>query len=117
MTHDLRTHLLSLKEELMARRERARAHLEPAGEPVSEDIEELFLRRQSDEVVQALALRLDIEVAELDQALQRLEQGTFGICVHCGETIAAPRLAALPGTTRCAACASLASAPRAQSAR
>jgi RNA polymerase-binding protein DksA len=40
----------------------------------------------------------------IDAALQRIEDGTFGICQNCGQPIAAERLEALPWTTRCIDC-------------
>ena len=41
---------------------------------------------------------------KIDQALERIEQGTFGICESCGEEIAYERLKARPVTTLCIAC-------------
>jgi DnaK suppressor protein len=38
------------------------------------------------------------------QALIRLNDGTFGECQHCGETIGVKRLEALPWTPYCIAC-------------
>ena len=38
------------------------------------------------------------------QALERLEDGSFGECQHCGETIGAKRLEALPWTPYCIVC-------------
>lgn len=38
------------------------------------------------------------------QALQRLEDGTYGICEECGEPIAVERLLARPVTTLCLSC-------------
>jgi DnaK suppressor protein len=37
-------------------------------------------------------------------ALQRLEEGTYGICVHCEEDINPKRLAAVPWTPYCISC-------------
>ena len=37
-------------------------------------------------------------------ALRRLEDGSFGECVHCGKTIGAKRLEALPWTPYCIDC-------------
>ena len=34
----------------------------------------------------------------------RMEDGTFGECVQCGEAISQKRLAALPGTPNCIRC-------------
>ncbi len=37
-------------------------------------------------------------------ALERLHEGTYGACVHCGETIGIKRLEALPWTPYCIEC-------------
>lgn len=37
-------------------------------------------------------------------ALHRLDEGTFGICVHCEEEISQKRLAAVPWTPYCLSC-------------
>ena len=43
-------------------------------------------------------------LAEIDGALARIEQGSFGICRTCGQPIGEERLAALPYTTQCIDC-------------
>ena len=40
----------------------------------------------------------------IEEALYRMEKGTFGICRDCGEEIAAPRLNAIPWTRVCITC-------------
>ena len=40
----------------------------------------------------------------IEEALVRLEKGTYGICRDCGEPIAAPRLNAIPWTRVCITC-------------
>jgi|SRR5581483_5180789 len=35
------------------------------------------------------------------EALQRIEQGTYGICIDCGEPISEARLSAVPWTPYC----------------
>src|SRR5688500_16884579 len=40
----------------------------------------------------------------IEQALHRIEQGTFGVCRDCGERIAEARLKAIPWTRSCIAC-------------
>ncbi len=45
------------------------------------------------------------EVQGIDEALQRIAQGTYGICERCGEPIAEGRLEALPAAVLCIACA------------
>jgi DnaK suppressor protein len=44
------------------------------------------------------------ELAEVQQALRRLESGTYGDCFDCGEPIALQRLMVLPAARRCATC-------------
>ena len=46
-------------------------------------------------------------LADLDRAVVRLADGTYGVCERCGEPISAARLAALPVTDFCIDCARL----------
>ena len=41
---------------------------------------------------------------KINEALSRLEEGTYGRCFECGEEIAQPRLRALPFAVRCKDC-------------
>src|SRR5687767_1522230 len=41
---------------------------------------------------------------KINEALRRLEEGTYGNCFECGEEIAQPRLRALPFAVRCKDC-------------
>ncbi len=41
---------------------------------------------------------------KIDEALRRLEEGTYGYCFECGEEIAERRLRALPFAVRCKDC-------------
>ena len=54
---------------------------------------------------QARALQSQVEVA-----LQRIESGEFGDCLHCGEAIAEARLQVQPWASLCIACQSAAEA-------
>jgi DnaK suppressor protein len=42
----------------------------------------------------------------LDKALERIKEGTYGICQECGEPISKARLEAVPTATLCVACKS-----------
>jgi RNA polymerase-binding transcription factor DksA len=44
------------------------------------------------------------EMSEVKLALQRLEAGTYGDCVDCGEPIPLQRLLVLPAAQRCTHC-------------
>ena len=45
------------------------------------------------------------EVQQIDLALNRIEQGTFGICQTCNREITFARLDAVPSTLQCIECA------------
>ena len=47
----------------------------------------------------------ELALEEIDEALERLRQGTFGLCEECRAHIPRPRLQALPYTRHCVACA------------
>ena len=45
----------------------------------------------------------EARVAQIEQAFARLEQGTYGICISCGEPIPDERLAVVADTPYCVA--------------
>ncbi len=49
--------------------------------------------------------RAKLELARIDAALRRLEEGDYGECLDCGEAISKGRLEANPTATRCVDCA------------
>jgi DnaK suppressor protein len=55
--------------------------------------------------VAALLGRARERLVDLDRALQRLDEGTYGVCEHCGQPIAAERLEARPASRTCIGCA------------
>lgn len=44
------------------------------------------------------------QLAQVKSALERMEDGTYGECIECGEMIGAKRLEAVPWTSHCIAC-------------
>jgi RNA polymerase-binding transcription factor DksA len=57
-----------------------------------------------DEVLEQLDGAARQEMEAIQAAVLRLDNGTYGVCVGCGESIAAKRLAILPHTPQCVAC-------------
>lgn len=45
-------------------------------------------------------------IRKIQQALQRIDDGDFGMCTECGDEISIPRLKARPMTTLCINCKS-----------
>jgi DnaK suppressor protein len=58
----------------------------------------------SDEVAFQLAELESRELVQIEKALARLKQGTYGICEGCHKKIPVARLNALPFSTTCIAC-------------
>ena len=46
------------------------------------------------------------KIKDIDEALSRIDEGTYGVCAECDEEIPLPRLEALPFTELCVACKS-----------
>ncbi|MBD7958004.1 TraR/DksA C4-type zinc finger protein [Microbacterium sp. Sa4CUA7] len=55
--------------------------------------------------VEALRRAARSERQELDAALVRVADGTYGICLECGRPIPVERLQARPAADRCVTCA------------
>jgi RNA polymerase-binding transcription factor DksA len=90
--------LLRLRDELRAARNEhenaARAPHERGGaDPLDFTEDELELRLLRAELAQE-----DMELAEVEAALQRIDAGTYGICEATGLPIAPARLRAIPWT-------------------
>ena len=55
--------------------------------------------------VAALIGAAEEKLGEIDDAIARLEGGSYGICETCGEPIPFERLLARPGARSCVSCA------------
>ena len=60
-----------------------------------------MLDREVDESLEDNAEEI---VREIDAALERIDAGTYGICVNCGEPIPEERLDAVPYAVLCLSC-------------
>lgn len=69
------------------------------------DWSEQAVERETDEVLEALGESGQREIGLIRSALDRIEKGTYGVCLSCGEAIGEDRLSALPATPLCRDCA------------
>ena len=74
-------------------------------EAPSKDFEERATEREGDEVMETLGNSGLAELRQIEAALGRVEDGSYGICVACGEDISPERLDVVPQTPRCRNCA------------
>jgi RNA polymerase-binding protein DksA len=77
----------------------ARREGSPFGKREEEAEESLALEKRV-----ALEKRIGGALAEIDHALRKLEEGTYGSCDVCGKPIPPDRLEALPQATLCLDC-------------
>lgn len=89
--------------ELEGRQERIKENLD---EPLSRASDDRAIEMEDDLSLAGQALLIEHEIASVQRALKRIEQGTYGECVRCGEQIAAKRLDARPEAALCFDCAS-----------
>lgn len=73
--------------------------------PASKDWEEMAVEREGDEVLEHLGQAGQEEIVRIRAALQRMRDGTYGICAQCEEPIAQARLTVLPEAALCNRCA------------
>jgi RNA polymerase-binding protein DksA len=71
----------------------------------NQDWAEQARERENEEVLNALESEAKVEIQQLSNALNRIEQGTYGFCEVCGEEIAKQRLEVQPAALRCISCA------------
>ncbi len=82
------------------------------GATSSQQIEGTIANHPADAAGELLTAETDIsemrylraDLAEIGDALARLDDGTYGYCVECGSPIDRGRLEALPQAARCMAC-------------
>ena len=114
MTPDL---LTRLRKQLDSERAAAVDELREYGaDPDSQRVEKIpGVDENFADLAQATAERSEIyalieqtraRLAEVDAALEKMDEGTYGVCVDCGAEIAEARLEARPLSVRCVECAS-----------
>ena len=80
--------------------------------PLDSDWQEQAVTRQNDEVLDSLDAGSHREIEAIQAALKRIDNGTYGTCIACGQPIAPARLEALPYAVNCMVCASRAEIER-----
>ncbi len=104
----LRSRLESEQRRLIEEVEQLKASVRPA----SERREGSPFGKREEEATEALELerRLSLEkrvrdqLAAVEHALYKFEEGTYGLCESCGQPIDPERLEALPQARRCMSC-------------
>lgn len=93
-----------LKERLGELTARVNVIDEDLREPGPKDFEEHATETEGDEVLEGLGNAALQEIAQIKDAIGRMENGTYGKCTSCGLPIPVARLEAVPFAARCMDC-------------
>ncbi len=101
--------LLRLHKSLVGRRDELRKRLggdlkDLISSAVTGDAADLAFDTGSGEVNSQLAQLESRELLKIERSIQRLKQGTYGVCEGCAKKIPVSRLNALPFSTTCIEC-------------
>ncbi len=100
---ELRKQLEQHKAELVERVNKIKADISKG---LDADFAEQATQLENQEVLDALANEGTAELSQINAALQRLDDGTYGVCTECGQAIAQGRLEARAYVSECITCAS-----------
>jgi DnaK suppressor protein len=106
-----------IAEELEDKRAKLEAELARISAPPSESSGISFGKRVGDGTSMAVDRLVDVAahdhlralLADVERALSKLQDGSYGVCDRCGADIAPERLEALPWAVLCVRCAGRAS--------
>jgi RNA polymerase-binding protein DksA len=101
----LRQDLFRKRNELMARVQGITSEVRHGDKPLEQDFEEQAVETQNDQVLDALDDEARLELKQIDAALARMDDGSYGDCTACGNAIPLARLQALPFADKCIDCA------------
>ncbi len=101
----IRTDLIEMLEELEERLSKITEDVKHADKPLDQDFAEQATETENDQVLDALGNTTRIEIEEVKRAISRIDNGTYGICLNCGNTIKKERMHALPFSSQCIHCA------------
>lgn len=97
-----RARLHSMLAELEARRQRIEGDLE---DPLDPDSSERAIEMEDDASLEGEVALVAKVIGSVKRALTRIDDGSYGTCVRCGEEIAPARLEARPEAALCIDCA------------
>jgi RNA polymerase-binding protein DksA len=104
---DAITPIEKFKSRLIRRRAELSARLRSLEEDLATfrpDDDDRAVEREDEEVLESLGEQGLLELRAIDAALQRIDDGRFGICAQCGQPISGGRLDAVPHAALCMAC-------------
>ncbi|HEY3170804.1 MAG TPA: TraR/DksA family transcriptional regulator [Thermoanaerobaculia bacterium] len=96
------------KAELSAELAKARDAEEESNEESTQDIADKAVSSYTREFLYSLTDSERTALLRIDEAIARIDDGTYGSCMNCGVPMSEKRLAAVPWTPHCVDCQELA---------
>ena len=100
-----KSQLQNLRSEFTHRVEALEKDIHHTEEPVEKDFAEQATQSENDDVMNALDDEAKTALIQIDNALLRIQNGTFGVCETCGNQINENRLQIIPFANLCITCA------------
>jgi DnaK suppressor protein len=101
---DLRQNLLEMKNKLVAEIDSELKAEREGNKDEGMDTYDLASEERDREINFILSDRERLKIKQIDDALVRMDEGTYGVCESCGLEIAEERLEAMPFTRLCRDC-------------
>jgi DnaK suppressor protein len=109
LSQEQRAELREALERMLVRLERSMLATDRAAAPV--ELDQTTVGRlsrmdslQNQGLTRNLQERERVNLMEIEKALRRIEDGTYGLCTSCRDEIPFGRLLVMPETATCAAC-------------
>jgi DnaK suppressor protein len=103
-TEQIKQQLLDMREELQIEAERAYAASQSLGHDGVPDIGDMSSNSYNQEVLMNLSATQRSRIRDIDAALERMDQGVYGLCARCEEEIPPRRLEVRPFSRYCVDC-------------
>lgn len=99
--NNAKQNLLKLKEEYETRIDKIEDHIQNPQDDLNEHWEDQAISYRQNDMRQSLRDEARQNLVYVENALSRIENGTYGECEVCGKQIEEQRLQALPYATLC----------------
>src|SRR5438876_10678761 len=102
-----RDRLLMRREGLVGQVQAAEAYSSERDAEATQDPAEMAANAYTKELLMSMSTNDRQLLESIDSALERIEEGQYGKCVHCGQPIQEKRLEAVPWARHCLRCQDL----------
>ncbi len=100
----VRENLLEMLEGLDERLEKITDNVKQLDEPIANDFPQPAIKRENNGPEDSLVNATRIEMEKIQQAISRIDGGTYGVCLSCGQTIKKVHLSGTPFSSYCSHC-------------